>query len=257
MSCGFCFYPPLHLGEGRSPQGERGEVVLFKIFAIIHSVMTINIKAEKREKIGKLESLRAAGFLPAVYYGHKKESTPIQIKKSEFLKAWKNAGESTVIKLNTPDGDLEALVHDVDLDPITGEPRHADFYVFEKGHKVEIAVPLEFIGISPAVKDLGGVLMKILHEIKVEAEPSNLPHQIDVDISPIIELEGQILAKDISLPKGVELMENPDEVIVTVATPQAEKVEEEAPADLSQIEVEKKGKKEEEGEGTAQEAPKE
>lgn len=217
--------------------------------------MTINIKAEKREKMGKLESLRAAGFMPAVYYGHKKESTPIQIKKSDFLKAWKNAGESTVIKLSTPNGDLEALIHDIDIDPITGEPRHADFYVFEKGHKVEVAVPLEFIGISLAVKDLGGVLMKIMHEIKVKAEPSNLPHQIDVDISPIVELEGQILAKEINLPKGVELMEHPEEVVVTVATPKAEKAEEEAPVDLTQIEVEKKGKKEESGEIT-EESPK-
>lgn len=218
--------------------------------------MTIDLKAEKREKVGKLESIKKAGFMPAVYYGRKKESTPIQIKKSEFLKAWKNAGESTVIKLNTPSGELEALIHAVDLDPITDEPRHADFYIFEKGHKVEIAVPLEFVGISPAVKDLGGVLMKILHEIKVEAEPSNLPHQIEVDISPIIELEGQILAKDIIMPKGVELMEHPEEVVVTVATPKAEEKEEEvAPADLSQIEVEKKGKKDEEG--APEEAPKE
>lgn len=209
--------------------------------------MTLTLKAEKREKIGKLGSLRKEGLMPAVFYGHKKESTPIQIKKSEFLKAWKNAGESTVIKLDTPNGELEALIHAVDLDPITDEPRHADFYIFEKGHKVEIAVPLEFIGISPAVKDLGGVLMKILHEIKVSAEPSNLPHQIEVDISPIIELEGQILAKDIILPKGVELKENQEEVVVTVATPKAEeKVEEVAPVDLTQIEVEKKGKQEEE-----------
>jgi len=210
--------------------------------------MTINIKAEKREKLGKLEALRKEGLMPAVFYGHKKEATPIQIKKVDFIKAWKNAGESTVIKLSTPEGDIEALIHDVDLDPITSEPRHADFYVFEKGHKVEIAVPVEFIGISPAVKDLGGALMKILHEIKVKAEPSNLPHQIEVDISSITELEGQILAKDIVLPKGVELVEHPEEVIVTVATPKAEKVEEEAPVDLSQIEVEKKGKEEAEGE---------
>lgn len=209
--------------------------------------MTINIKTDKRQKIGKLESLRKEGFMPAVFYGHKKESTPIQIKKTDFIKAWKNAGESTVIKLDTPDGELETLIHAVDLDPITNEPRHADFYIFEKGHKVEIAVPLEFVGVSPAVKDLGGVLMKILHEIKVSAEPSNLPHQIEVDISPITELEGQILAKEIVLPKGVELKENPEEVVVTVATPKAEeKIEEVAPVDLTQIEVEKKGKKEEE-----------
>lgn len=207
--------------------------------------MTINIKAEKREKIGKLAGLRKEGWMPAVFYGHKKEATAIQIKKIDFIKLWKNAGESTVIKLVTPEGDMEVLVHDVDLDPLTSEPRHADFYVFEKGHKVEIGVPLEFIGISPAVKDLGGVLMKIMHEIKVEAEPSNLPHDIEVDISPIIELEGQILAKDIKLPKGVTLIENPEEVVATVATPKAEEKAEEAPADLSQIEVEKKGKQEE------------
>ncbi len=215
--------------------------------------MTINIKAEKRTKIGKLESLRKDGFMPAVFYGHKKEATPIQIKKVDFIKAWKNAGESTVIKLDTPEGEVEALIHDVDLDPLTSEPRHADFYVFEKGHKVEIDVPLEFIGISPAVKDLGGALMKILHEIKIKAEPSNLPHQIDIDISSITELEGQILARDIVLPKGVELMENEEEVVVTVATPRAEKVEEETSADLSSIEVEKKGKTEEAIEGEPKE----
>lgn len=212
--------------------------------------MTINIKAEKRTKIGKLEALRKTGLMPAVFYGHKKEATAIQIKKSDFIKAWKNAGESTVIKLETPEGAVEVLIHEVDFDPLTSEPRHADFYVFEKGHKVEISVPLEFVGVSPAVKDLGGVLMKIMHEIKVEAEPSNLPHQIEVDISAITELEGQILAKDIVLPKGVVLVENPEEVVVTAATPQAEKAEE-APADLSQIEVEKKGKKEEDGEEVA------
>ncbi len=206
--------------------------------------MTIDIKAEKRDKIGKLKTVRDAGFLPAVYYGHKKASTPIQIKKTDFLKAWKNAGESSVIKLSTPDGDMEALIHDVDLDPVTGIPRHADFYIFEKGHKVEVAVPIEFVGISTAVKDLGGVFMKVLHELKVKAEPANLPHQIEVDIASITALEGQILASEIKLPKGVELMEHPDDVVATVATPKAEKVEEEAPVDLSQIEVEKKGKQE-------------
>jgi large subunit ribosomal protein L25 len=125
--------------------------------------------------------------------------------------------------------------------------------VFQKGHKVEIDVPLEFIGVSPAVKDLGGSLIKILHEVKIKAEPSNLPHQIEVDISSITELEGQILAKDIVLPKGVELIENEEVVVATVATPRAEKVEEEAPADLSSIEVEKKGKTEEVAESEPQE----
>jgi large subunit ribosomal protein L25 len=209
--------------------------------------MTINIKAEKREKTGKLESLRKEGIFPAVYYGHKKNSTPIQLKRSDFIKAWRNAGESTVIKLETPDGTLEALIHDVDLDPVTGEPRHADFYVFEKGHKVEISVPLEFEGVSPAIKDLGGTLVKVLRELKVQAEPSNLPHNIVIDISSLVDFDSQIIAKDIALPKGVELAENPDEVVAAVSAPKEEKEEEALPVDLSQIEVEKKGKKEEEG----------
>jgi large subunit ribosomal protein L25 len=99
--------------------------------------------------------------------------------------------------------------------------------------------------------------MKILHEVKVEAEPSNLPHQIEVDISGITELEGQILAQDIVLPRGVMLKENPEEVVATVATPKEEKEEEVTPPDLSQIEVEKKGKQEEEGAPAPEEAPKE
>lgn len=209
--------------------------------------MTITINAEKRTKIGKIDNLREAGYLPAVFYGHKKESTPIQIKKSEFLKAWRNAGESSVISLKTPEGDLEALIHDVDIDPITSEPRHADFYIFEKGHKVEISIPLEFVGIAPAIKDLGGILVKVLHEIKIKAEPSKLPHSIEIDISSLAQFGDHITAKDVVLPAGVELMENPDDTIANVSAPKEEKVEEAAPVDLSQIEVEKKGKKEEEG----------
>lgn len=205
--------------------------------------MTITLNAEKREKIGKLKNLRKEGFLPAVYYGHKKDSTPIQIKKNEFIKAWREAGESTVIRLKTDKGDIETLIKNVDIDPTLNEPRHADFYVFEKGHKVEISVPLEFVGVSPAVKDLGGVLMKILHELKVEADPSNLPQEINVDISVLTEMESHILAKDVVLPKGVELAENPDEMVVNVVPPR-EEVEEVVPVDISQIEVEKKGKKE-------------
>lgn len=209
--------------------------------------MTIEINAEKRVKIGKLESLRKEGLLPAVLYGHKKESTPIQIKKSAFIKLWKDAGESTVVKLVTPEGSMEALIHDVDVDPITGEPRHADFYVFEKGHKVEISIPIEFEGISPAVKDMGAVLVKVLHELQIKAEPSNLPHEIIVNIEPLVDLESQILAGQIKLPAGVELLQNPEDVVVAV-TEAKEEVEETVPVDLSQIEVEKKGKTEEETE---------
>ncbi len=184
--------------------------------------------------------------MPAVYYGKKEKTVPIQITASEFLKVWKQAGESTVVSIKTPEASVDTLIHDVQFDPVTGQAIHADFYVFEKGKKIEVSVPLEFVGISPAVKDLGAVLVKVLHEIKIEAEPSNLPHQIEVDISSLVLMNDHILSKDIKLPTGVTLIENPDEMIVNVVEPKEEPVEV-APVDLTAIEVEKKGKTDEEG----------
>lgn len=209
--------------------------------------MTIGIKTEKREKIGKLEALRKSGLLPAVFYGHKKESTPVQMKKSDFVKLWKNAGESTIVTLEMAEGNVDALIHRVDLDPVTNEPRHADFYVFEKGHKVEIAVPIEFEGVSPAVKELGGVLVKVLRDINIKAEPKNLPQAIVVDISPLIDFQSQILAKDLKLPAGVELAQDGEDPVVLIGKAEEEKPEVDTAApDFSQIEVEKKGKAEDE-----------
>ena len=202
----------------------------------------LTLQAEKRDIKINPEEIRKTGKIPAVFYGKKEASTPISIPKIDFLKVWEEAGESSVVTLNTSDGEKESFIHDVDLDPVTGNPRHADFYVFEKGHKVEVALPVEFTGISPAVKDLGGTLVKVLHEIKVEAMPKDLPHNLTIDIGSLTQFGDQILAKDIQLSSGLELKENPEEVVVTVAAPREEKEEEAAPIDLSAIEVEKKGK---------------
>lgn len=217
----------------------------------------LTLKAEIRNKTDKLDKLRKAGKVAAVFYGKKEASTMISIPKIDFLKVWKEAGESSVVTLETPEGIKESLIQDVDLDPITGVPRHADFYVFEKGHKVEVELPVEFVGVSVAVKDLGGMLMKVLHKMKVEAMPKDLPHNIIIDISSLANFGDQILAKDIVLPTGVELKEQPEEVIALVSAPREEKEEEVAPVDLSAIEVEKKGKEEETIETNESEAKKE
>lgn len=206
----------------------------------------LKLETRPRKAGEKLDHLRADGMMPAVFYGKKQESTPVSVNLIEFMKVWKKAGETSVVTLHTADGELEALIHDIDLEPVTETPRHADFYVFEKGHKVELEVPLEFVGVSPAVKDLAGILIKVLHEVTVEAMPKDLPREIPVDISSLVNFESQILAKDLKLPSGVELKTSPDEVVALVSEPKEEVVEE-APVDLSAIEVEKKGKKEEEG----------
>jgi len=131
---------------------------------------------------------------------------------------------------------------------LNGEPRHADFYVIEKGKKVKVAVPLTYDGVSSAVKDKAGILVKVHRDIEVEAAPRDLPHTISVDISKLVELTDVITAKDLVLPNGVELKVNPDEVIVSIA--EAKEEVEEAPAaiDMTAIEVETKGKEVKEGE---------
>lgn len=209
------------------------------------------LKAEPRDLSTKLGDIRKAGIIPAVFYGKKEPSTPISIKMVDFLKVWKEAGESSVISLEIGKEIVECLIHDVDFDPVLDTPRHVDFYVFEKGHKVEVEVPLEFEGVSLAIKDLGGTLVKVLYDLKIEAMPKDLPHNIVVDISALIDFDSQITVKDIKLPAGVTVLESEDEVVALVSRPREEKEEEVvAPIDLEAIEVEKKGKEEvPEGEG--------
>lgn len=207
----------------------------------------IVLEVMRRDAKTKASSLRKAGKMPAVYYGKKQASTPVSVSAVEFLKVLKKAGESTVVTLKTKDGVLDSLIYDVDRDPVTDAPRHADFYVFEKGQKIKVKIPLEFTGVSPAVKELGAVLVKVMREVEIEATPKDLPHILHVDISKLVTFESQILAKDISLPAGVTLVAKPDEVVASVYEPKEEVVEV-APVDLSAIEVEKKGKEVKEGE---------
>ena len=214
----------------------------------------LELHVQKRDPKGSLAKLRTEGNMPAVFYGKKESSTPISVPRVEFLKAWKSAGESTVVTLKHGEGTVDTLIHDVDFDPVTGMPRHADFYVFEKGHKLEVSVPLEFTGIAPGVKDFGGLLVKVVHEIKVEALPTNLPHEIVVDVSGLTEIGSQILAGDIILPSGVTLVDGPEEVVVLISAPKAEEESEPIEVDLSAIEVEKKGKEKNAEEG-GEEAP--
>lgn len=215
--------------------------------------MVLELKVAERDvKKESPSALANAGFIPAIFYGKKQKSTAIKVLLADFLKVWKVAGESSVVSLKMGEGVFDCLVYAVDRDPTRETPRHVDFYVFEKGQKLKVKVPIEFAGIAPAVKDMGGVLVKVMHEIEIEAAPKDLPQKIEVDISPLIAFDSQILAKTIKLPAGVVLVEKPDEVVASVYEPKEEVVETAPAPDLSAIEVEKKGKKEEEGaEGAA------
>lgn len=213
----------------------------------------LTIKAKGRENSVKNENLRKSGEIPAVFYGLDKPTTPIAISTIEFKKIWREAGESTPVKLAAPTGEIDALIHEVQVDPITNEPIHADFLAIDMKKKITVMVPLEFEGVSPAVKAGIGNLVKVVHELEVEALPNDLPQNLVVDITPLETLENQIFAGDVKLPAGVTLITDPKEVVASIVA-QVEEKEETTPVDLSAIEVEKRGKKEEEGEATAEPA---
>lgn len=204
--------------------------------------MTIALQYEKRDPNVSPDRLRNAGKIPAIFYGRTQKSTPIALSAKEFEKVWKKAGENIVVNLQGGNGEVHALIHAVDKHPVTDIPRHADFYVFEKGQKLKIKIPIEFKGVSPAVKDLGAVLVKVMHDLEIEAAPKDLPQKIEVDISPLAAFGNVITAKEVKLPEGVLLVAFPDDVVVSVYEPKEEIVEE-VPVDLSQIAVVEKGKK--------------
>lgn len=221
----------------------------------------MELTVEKRDIATKPSALRRKGLLPAVVYGRSEKSTPITVDAKEFGKIFHAAGESTVISLKGLGTSKDALIHEVDFDTLTGAPLHADFYAIEKGQKVTVSIPLEFDGVSPAVKDKGGVLSKIMHELEIECEPKDLPQAIHVDISILVELDSQIHVSDLILPASAKISASPEEVVAMISIIQEEKEEVVAPADLSTIGIsEERGKKEEEGapaaEGAAPATPK-
>ena len=139
---------------------------------------------------------------------------------------------------------INTLIHAVQFDPLKNLPSHADFLIVDMKKVVHVSVPLEFVGVAPAVKSGLGILVKVMHEVEVEALPNNIPHAISVDIGALDTLQSQINAEQLVLPKDVTLVTKPTEIVVSIAE-QKEEAAESTPIDLSQIEVAKKGKKEE------------
>ena len=208
----------------------------------------LTLKTEKRGVFGKsLGEARKKGKLPCVLYGAKQESTPLFVDLGEFKKVWKKAGESAVIKLSLSTSSIDSLIYDVQTDPVSKEPVHADFYVVDMTKKTTAVVPLEFVGEAQAIK-LGGTLVKVIHEVEVEALPLDLPHSLEADVSVLKTVSDKILIKDIKAPAGVEFLAEPEEMVAFVEEVKEEAVPEEERT-IEDIEaVSEKGVKEEEEE---------
>ena len=175
--------------------------------------------------------------MPAVLYGPKVKNQNLGIDIKEFEKIYKEAGKNTLVSLELQGSPASAeamagkkekylvLIHDLVRDPITGSPLHVDLYQPSLEEKIEANIPVILQGESLAVKDLGGTLIKTMSEIKIKALPQDLPKEIIIDISGLKTFEDHILIKDLKFAKGVEILRDSSDIVVSVATP--EKVDEE------------------------------
>lgn len=205
-------------------------------------MLTINAVKRTTEKAS---ALRAKDLIPAVYYGAGKDSVALTVSLRDFVKVYKEAGETTAITLDLGSEKVTTLVHDMQHDPITDMPTHIDFLVIDMKKEIDVAIPIEFTGLAEAEKAGLGTIVKVLHEVEVRALPAKLPHALEVDVTRLATLQDQIHVRDIVLPEGVTFVTSEDEVVALVSAFVEETIEEVAPIDLSQIEVEKKGKQEE------------
>lgn len=201
---------------------------------------TLNVKEFNKD-------IDMEGNIKAIVYGPVYKATSIVINKKDFTKLYKEAGESTIVTLKGLKSNQDVLIHDIQRNVRNGDIVHVDFYAVQKGQKLTVNVPLTFIGISEAVKNHGADLIKNIFEVEVEAEASDLPHEIEIDLSVLKEIDDHIKVSDIVAPKGVVILGNLEDVIVTVSKHEEEKEEVPEEIDMSAIEVSvEKGKKDEE-----------
>ncbi len=208
--------------------------------------MKFSINVQPREAGHKNNTLRNEGKIPAVFYGPQEETTPIVISESEFLKVFNKAGTSSIINLEGIGDTKEALVYDVQYHPVTDRILHVDFYIIERGKKVSVEVPLEFVGEAPAEKK-GLIVVKQMHELEIEVRPSQIPQSLEVDLSKLEDQDSVIVVGDIRLPESAEPLIDKEEIVVSVVA-QQEEPEEEEERSVEDVEIEQKGKEEKEEE---------
>jgi large subunit ribosomal protein L25 len=210
------------------------------------------VQADKRTVLGSsVKALRRQGFLPAILYGSGVEPTPLQLDAHEASKILSTIGASTLVTLKVGKELHQVLVREIQRDYIRSELIHVDFLKVAMDVVIRAEVPVELIGESPAVKELGGLLVGGLSEIEVEALPSDLPDRVTVDVSALAEMDDVITVGDVDFEEGVEVLTSSDEVIASIVYQAEEIIEEEElveelVAEVEEPEVIERGKREEE-----------
>jgi large subunit ribosomal protein L25 len=207
------------------------------------------LAAERRTITGKATAqLRRDGLLPAVVYGHGRESASITLVAHDFDLLRKHAGPNALIDLSIEGGrPTPVLIHGVQIHKVHRWPIHVDLLAVRMTEDITVDVPIHTVGASEAVDRHGGTLLSPLGSVKVRARPDHLPQAIEMDISGLVDFDATIHVRDLPIPDGVALLTDPDEVVFKVAPPRLHEVEA-APA------AEAEGEAAEAAEGTAAES---
>lgn len=205
----------------------------------------MQLQVQKREILGKgTKSLRKSGLIPAELYGHNFDNLHLSVPAKEFASAFREIGESAIVKIAIAGEKIDALVHDVQRNSLTNEITHVDFYRVRTDEKIKTTVPLAFVGESPAVKAKTGVAVKAIDHLEIEALPADLPHDIKVDIGGLTDVGTSVRVGDLKIPAGVRILIDPETVILTIIELAKEEAVE-APISVEDVKVEVEEKKKE------------
>lgn len=197
----------------------------------------MQLKASTRQPLGKRSRrMLREGKLPAIVYGYNTEATPITLDKLEFQKVFVKSGRTHLVDLvfagSDGNGDRteKVLVREIQTHPRRLGPIHVDLYQPNLQEKIQVEVPVHLTGESAAVKRGDGDVLHTLHDVRVECLPSDIPESFQVDITPLEEIESELRVSDLTVPAGVKVLDEPDELVVKIVHKREMKVEEEIPA---------------------------
>ena len=185
---------------------------------------TASLGAQPRTDKGKgvARKLRATGLVPGVIYGHGREPQSLTVNAREFDRLAERVRiTSTVIELALDGKTARTIVREIQRHPLNRELLHIDFQELVAGELVNVSVPLRFTGTADGVKNGGGILEEVMHQIHVRCDPSNIPDHIDVDVTPLTIGHSYHIA-DLKMPEGVEVTDDADQTVVVVSAPKAE-----------------------------------
>jgi large subunit ribosomal protein L25 len=205
----------------------------------------LNIDVEKRERTGKggCRQARAKGLIPAVVYGSGKDSVPVQVNRKSFVELMRKAGSENpifLLKLTDTGQERHAMIRDMQKNPVSRQVIHIDFQRIEMTDKVRLAVPVEPVGTAYGVKTEGGIIDFVVREVHIECLPGDIPAHLELDVTEL-HAGQHAEAKDIKLPNGVVLLDDPHRVILSVVHARAEEAGAEDQAEPEVIKQKTKG----------------